>query len=738
MENRPMMKISGTVETVIFANPDTHFTVLELSKDDESKELINVVGEFMQIAEGETLTLHGYFTNHPTYGAQFKASVYERCLPKDSSSIEKYLASGAVKGIGPVLARRLVTHFGDDTLSILEESPGRLSEVPGITANKCKKISTELANMFGIRLVMMFLAKHGIDSSTSIAIWKKWGGNSKSIIQENPYALCSEDIHLSFENADNIGTSLNIPKDSTYRIEAAILFLLQHNQYNGHTCLPDNKLIPYSQQLLEQNTIAVEKGLDDLIAKKEVECAKVCGRIYYYLPECLEAEKFIANKIEYMLMTQPESKIDYTAKIDLLEKKNNLEYASLQKQAIGQAVNNNIFILTGGPGTGKTTTIKAILALFEQMDKKVALCAPTGRAAKRMSEISGIESKTIHRLLEVDFASSGQKFKRNEKNPLPFDVVIVDEMSMVDVPLMRSLICAIRMNCSLILVGDSDQLPSIGPGNVLKDLINSGRIPQVKLTEIFRQAQKSLIVTNAHAIVQGKMPILEQHDNDFFFMNRSDYSSMIKTVVDLVSTRLPKSYNYSPLTNIQVIAPTRIGPVGTNNLNQELQKVLNPPELGKNEFQINGKILRVGDKVMQTKNNYDIIWLRDNSEEGMGVFNGDIGSVELIDRASKTIRIRYDDKTADYLFEMSDQLELAYAITVHKSQGNEFEAVVLPLMHYKGKMHYRSLLYTAVTRAKNRLILLGKPQTIQGMVDNDKKTIRYTNLLEALTGECEY
>ena len=398
----------------------------------------------------------------------------------------------------------------------------------------------------------------------------------------------------------------------------------------------------------------------------------------------------------------------------------------------------SIMGLIGENGAGKTTTINAIIELLEQSGNRVALCAPTGRAAKRMSEVTGKDAKTIHRLLEVDFADpTSLHFKRNEKNPLPFDAVIVDETSMVDVPLMRSLICALKMNCRLILVGDSDQLPSVGPGNVLRDLIESQEVPQVRLTEIFRQAQQSLIVTNAHAIVHGQLPELHRHDNDFFFLKRERAEQILSTTLDLVSTRLPKSYGYSPMTDIQVIVPTRIGAVGANLLNQSLQQTLNPPAPGKDEFELAGRKFRTGDKVMQIKNNYDILWKRDNGEEGLGVYNGDIGFVEQIDRPSKTLFVRFDDRVAEYLFEMSSELELGYAITVHKSQGSEFEAVVMPLTGYRSKMHYRNLLYTAVTRAKSRLVILGQENTIAEMIANDRKTVRYTNLREMLLDEVE-
>ena len=483
---------------------------------------------------------------------------------------------------------------------------------------------------------------------------------------------------------------------------------------------------------------AWEKALEMLVRRKEVVCASVNGRAYCYLPEYWEAEHYLASRIRVMLMVGADPVRDARDRIDALEQNNGIQYADLQKDAIEQAISHHLFILTGGPGTGKTTTINAIIELLEQSGNRVALCAPTGRAAKRMSEVTGKDAKTIHRLLEVDFADpTSLHFKRNEKNPLPFDAVIVDETSMVDVPLMRSLICALKMNCRLILVGDSDQLPSVGPGNVLRDLIESQEVPQVRLTEIFRQAQQSLIVTNAHAIVHGQLPELHRHDNDFFFLKRERAEQILSTTLDLVSTRLPKSYGYSPMTDIQVIVPTRIGAVGANLLNQSLQQTLNPPAPGKDEFELAGRKFRTGDKVMQIKNNYDILWKRDNGEEGLGVYNGDIGFVEQIDRPSKTLFVRFDDRVAEYLFEMSSELELGYAITVHKSQGSEFEAVVMPLTGYRSKMHYRNLLYTAVTRAKSRLVILGQENTIAEMIANDRKTVRYTNLREMLLDEVE-
>jgi len=727
--------LSGTVETVIYANDDTGFTVLELNN---GKELITVVGELMGAVEGEKLTLHGVYTVHPNYGTQFKASACERTLPATAAAIEQFLANGAVKGIGPVLASRLVKAFGDDTLEIMEKEPHRLTEIPGISPSKCEKIAEEVSRLFGVRMTMLFLSRFGIDASTAIEIWKRYGSGTQELVSENPYILCDESLGVEFELCDAIAEKMEIPMDSSYRISAGILHVLRHNLNNGHTCLPYDKLLPTACQLLEQNEAMVATELDHMINGCQLDLLDVNGRPYIYLPEYRMAEEYVASRILTALQLQYPEEIDYSKKITALEERNGIQYADLQKKAIEAALNYKLFVLTGGPGTGKTTAINAIIELLEEMELDVALAAPTGRAAKRMSEVTGREAKTIHRLLEVDFTKKESlTFKRNERNPLPHDVIIVDEMSMVDIPLMRSLLCGVKLNARLILVGDSDQLPSVGPGNVLRDLIQSGIVKTVTLTEIFRQAQKSMIVTNAHAIVRGELPVLNKRDNDFFFMRRDQYEQMKQTVVDLCCRRLPKSYGYDPVEDIQVIAPTRVGAVGTNNLNEALQRELNPPSPEKDEVKLSGRTFRVGDKVMQIKNNYDILWTKENGEDGMGVYNGDIGIIKMIDKPSKTILIQFDDREAPYLFEMADQIELAYAVTVHKSQGSEFPAVILPIMGYKSKMHYRNLLYTAVTRAKNQLIILGTEQSVAYMVENDRKTIRYTNLLEMLRGECE-
>ncbi len=727
--------IEGTVENIVFQNEDNGFTVLELDRNDE---LLTVVGEMHGVQAGERLKLHGFFVNHANYGMQFKAQLCERTLPSTAGAIEKYLASGAVKGIGPIFARRLVEAFGDQTLEVLEKEPHRLTEVRGISPAKAQKIAQEYGRLFGIRAIMMYLSKFDIPSAAAIAVWKRWGADSKGVIENNPYILCAEDFGLTFETCEDIAKTLENPVEPKKRMKAAISYILKGNTYNGHTCLPKDKLCSTALNLTEDGINVFEDALDEEIEEQNLVSAVTNLREYIYLPWMYEAENFVADRVRLMLMLDKGVSKDYSKEIAKLEKENGIKYAERQKQAIQAALDNKLFILTGGPGTGKTTAINAIIALLEKQGETVFLAAPTGRAAQRMAQVTGREAKTIHRMLEVDFTDTRTlKFRRCANNPLPCTAVIVDEVSMVDITLMQSLFNAMKMGARLILVGDADQLPSVGAGNVLRDFIASDKIACVQLKEIFRQAAQSMIVTNAHAIVEGKMPVLNCKDNDFFFLNRTQPQAMLETVVDLCSRRLPASYGYSPTADIQVIAPTRIGAVGTVQLNRALQEKLNPKREGKTEAVIEGRTFRENDKVMQTKNNYDLPWTSEDGESGMGVYNGDIGIISMIDRGSKTILVDYDGKTAEYSFELAGQLEHAYAITVHKSQGSEFEAVVMPITPYSSKMHYRNLLYTAVTRAKNRLVLLGTAEVVGKMVENNRKTVRYTNLLEMLTDEME-
>ena len=721
--------ISGSIEDIVFRSDDTGFTVLEVACEDE---LMTVVGEFADVCVGEKIKATGRFTTHSTYGLQFKADFIERELPDNEEDIFKYLSSGVVKGIGPALAARIVDKFGSETIEIMENSPERLCEIKGITPQKCEKISDEFKRLFGIRNVMLHLSNYGITSGKAVLVWKKWGMTALNIINENPYLLCGDDIGMSFQEADSIADSLEMPEDSFYRIQGAILYVLRANVQNGHCCVPYKKLVDKAMKVLETDEETIENSVQNMVESRQLAVYRK-EPSYVYLESIYEAESFISGRIKMMLLFSDNMDTDCEKSIDALEEKFGIKYAALQRKAITEAMSKGIFILTGGPGTGKTTTLNGIISLLEQSGRKVALAAPTGRAAKRMSEVTGREAKTIHRLLEVDFKDENgvNKFKRNAKNPLPFDAIIIDEMSMVDVLLFENLLLALRLGCKLIMVGDSDQLPPVGPGNILKDLWDSGLIAGVNLTEIFRQAAKSLIVTNAHKIIKGVHPVLDVKDNDFFFMRRNSMESASYLIGDLVCERLPKAYDFSPLWDIQVLCPSKIGVLGTNELNLMLQSRLNPPQDGKNEFKTPFTIFREGDKVMQVRNNYDIIWER-NGEEGMGIFNGDIGIVEMIDKASKTISINFDERIAYYTFEMANELELAYAVTIHKSQGNEFDAVIIPLMGSKSKLHYRNLLYTGITRARKILILVGSSSTVYEMVDNDRKTLRYTNLTAML------
>ncbi len=733
MAERELIKISGTVEDIIFYNEDTGFIVLNVSVNDE---LQTVVGETTLVNEGEEICATGFYTSHPTYGSQFKAQIIEKTLPSTANAILKYLSSGAIKGIGPVYAKKLVATFGNKTMDIIENSPERLTEIEGITVKKAQKIFEEYRKIYGVRTLMIFLTGLGLLPATAIKVWKIYGNDAENIIRQNPYILCCNDFDIDFNTADEIADKMGMAHDNTNRIEAGIVYILRHNSNNGHTCLPYNKLVSLACEFLEVGQDVVEDTCVKLCDDRTIIKYNNEQTDYLYLVELYNAESYVAGRLSLMLQLQDnDSNIDVSKQIEDIEKYNNITYDNLQKKAITEAVNNNVFILTGGPGTGKTTTLNGILTVLENMGQKVALVAPTGRAAQRMSEVTGRTAKTIHRLLEVEPAKETLTFKHNEKNPLKHDVIIIDEMSMVDTVILSNLLCGIKISAKLIMVGDSDQLPSVSAGNILKDLIDSDVIPMVHLSTVFRQAAQSLIVTNAHKIVEGKLPDLSIKNNDFFFLRRSNAQELQQLVVDLCKTRLPNTYKYSPLWDIQVIVPTKKGPIGTFELNKCLQFALNPADKHKSEVSYFGRIYREGDKVMQIRNNYDIVCKNDSGEESMGVFNGDIGIVEKINPTEKYIHIRFDDRVADLSFDNLDQIELAYAITVHKSQGSEFEAVIMPLLTKHRLLHYRNLLYTAVTRAKKLLVMAGNTEVVAEMVANNRRTLRYTNLKEMLK-EC--
>ncbi|MEG2295242.1 MAG: ATP-dependent RecD-like DNA helicase [Oscillospiraceae bacterium] len=730
MDKKDLEKLEGCVEGIIYRNAENGYCVFEISSDEG---LITVVGEVATIDVGEQILATGNYGNHPSYGTQFKAVLIEKTFPATASAIIKYLSSGAIKGIGHSTAKKIVDLFGNDTFEVIEKTPEKLTIIRGVSLKKAQKISEDYKQIFGIRAIMAFLAKYNIDPHTSIKIWKLWGMLSSDVITDNPYLLCNDMIGMGFEQADEIAKNLNFSTTDKNRLKAGVLFVLQHNVFNGHTCLPTQKLLAVACELLEITTEMLEIVLEEMLEEQAIFSHTAQSKQFLYLPYLYQSELFCAGRIRVMLQIGNPNHTSYTSQIKQIEQESGILYADLQKKAIETALNESIFILTGGPGTGKTTTLNAILNLLEQNNYKVTLAAPTGRAAKRMSELTGRDAKTIHRLLEVDFKDEigKNKFKRHEKNPLPFDAIIIDEMSMIDTVLFESLLKALKISAKLIIVGDPDQLPCVGAGNVLKDIIDSDTVRVIHLDQVFRQAAKSSIVTSAHAIVKGERPDITKRDSDFFFLKQTNYTSTLDTVVSLCQTRLPNTYHYSPLWDIQVIAPTRVGQLGTVELNRRLQLALNPEDKLKKQFKFGQYIFREGDKIMQIKNNYDITWYK-GEESSTGIFNGDIGIIELIDKPSQSIIIKFDDKEAHYTFDMADEIELAYAITVHKSQGSEFQAVIMPLMNYNSKMYYRNLLYTGVTRSKSLLILLGQPSTLKNMIDNDRKTLRYTNLTDFL------
>ena len=727
-----LIHIEGTVETVLFCNEQNGYIVLDL---DTGGDYVTVVGELGTIEEGEELRLTGKYVTHPKFGAQFRAEACERKLPATETAILKYLSSGVIKGIGPTLAKRMVEEFGDKTLEVIENTPEDLIKVKGMSAKKADEISQEFRRIFGIRALMIFLAGYGVSPSVAVSAWKRWGQFAVEQIKANPYILCSQGVELEFSKAEEMAAKLEIPKDSPGRIRAGICYILTHNAFNGHTCLPEDRLKETAVKLLDVGEEVFDDNLSAACDDDELCVYDKDGRSFVFLQDFFRAEQYISTRLSVMNDCFKDTGTDYSKLIDIEEKTKIITYADKQREAISLALSKGFLILTGGPGTGKTTTLKAIISLYEQRGMKVMITAPTGRAAKRIADLTGYPAKTIHRLLEVMYDKSGQlKFKHNEQDPVSCDVMIIDEMSMVDTLLFESLLRALKLSCRLIMVGDSDQLPSVGAGNILKDMIDSGRLTVVALNEIFRQAQQSCIITNAHKIVNGEEPDLSRKDSDFFFMQRLDAEGAAVTVTELCSRRLPDAYGYSPLDDIQVLCPSRKGILGSVEMNKMLQRVLNPPKKELSEVKGILFTFRDGDKVMQTKNNYDIVWKKDG-ENGTGIFNGDIGIIVKVKRGEGTVVIDFEGRIAEYSLEMLEQLELAYAITVHKSQGSEFTAVIIPLLGGFDKLYYRNLLYTAVTRAKKMLIIVGSKSIVEKMVHNDRRTLRYTCLRHMIESE---
>lgn len=726
-----LLSIEGSVEKIIYQNEENGYTVCEIFTP--SDEIFTLVGNMPYLSEGETVSALGSWVNHATFGKQFKVEFYEKQLPATETAILKYLASGAVRGIGKVTARRIVSQFGADSFEVIEHNPQWLSEIPGISPKKAEQISASFAAQFGMRNVMMFCREY-FGPTTAVRIYKKWGNGAVERIKQNPYILCGEIYGVGFEKADAIAKDLGMKKNAPERIAMGLKYVLMHNAAsNGHSFLPLDKLCAVAKRLLSCEMNEIEDEAAALETRGEIVCVRHEGMKCAYLRDYYEAEKYTAEKLCALDRAGKNLGEDNVLSlISMVERESNMEYAVLQKRAICQAASNGVFILTGGPGTGKTTVVRAIIRVFDAMRLRIALAAPTGRAAKRMSQSAGEEAKTVHRLLEMEYGAEDKlRFRKNEKDQLEDDVIIIDEASMLDLMLTDALLKAIKPGARLILIGDVNQLPPVGAGHVFDDIIKSDRFATVELTHIFRQAQESLIVTNAHAVNHGEYMNLESKSGDFFFLPRQEDAQTAATIAELCKKRLPKSYGLTVFDGIQVITPSRKGDAGTEMLNSALQSVINPPARGKSEKKVRDFTLREGDKVMQIKNNYDIEWNK-NGTQGFGIFNGDIGVIKKIDLSEELITVDFEDKICEYDYTMLDELELAYAITVHKSQGSEYPIVIMPLYRYTPKLLTRNLLYTAITRAQSIVILVGNGEVAKAMVDNNRQTKRYTGLRYAL------
>lgn len=729
------VELSGSVEDVIYKNADNGYTVINLGCDEG---LIAVVGNLGDVNEGERLSLRGGWITSPKYGRQFKAAMCERSMPETESEISAYLGSGVIKGLGPAIAKKIVKQFGTEALDIIDNDCMQLTVIKGITSDKALYISNEYHKITGVNEVIKFLGEYNFGPAHAISVWSAFEHDSIKQIKTNPYILCTSGIDIDFRSVDRMAADLGFDAENSDRVRAGIVYVLHENANAGHTCLPTEKLRESVCDNLGIERRQFESCLDDCEEKDWVVRITLGKREFVYLPEYYLAETYIAKKLAFMLRTSAQYEKDYSDEIRGVEFSENIQYEDLQRAAISACLTGSVFILTGGPGTGKTTTLNGVIKILKAQKKRILLCAPTGRAAKRMSDLTGEPARTIHRLLEVDFTAKGElKFKRNETNPLPADVVIADEMSMVDTLLMCSLVRAIKPTSKFIMVGDSNQLPSVGAGNVLKDLIASHYIPSVELKEIFRQAAQSLIVTNAHRIVNGEFPVLDDRQNDFFFMNKSLESDIAELVIQLAKQRLPDTYGFSPIDDIQVLCPTKMGMAGTKELNKQLQSALNPPSQNKAELKFFDVIFRTGDKVMQTKNDYDVLWTK-NNEKGSGIFNGDIGIIRSVDRFSQNVTIDFEGRVAIYTSEMLRRLEHAYAITIHKSQGSEYDAVIIPITAFTHNLLYRNLLYTGVTRAKKMIIVIGTKELVKTMVDNNRKMLRYSLLRPLLEKEMNH
>lgn len=731
-----LLELSGTVEAVIYKNEENGYTVLRMR--DGSGENVTVVGCFPYAAAGESMIVSGQWMTHSVHGRQFKAEFAQRILPTSASAIYDFLAGGSVKGIGPATAALIVDRFGDRALDVMLTSPGDLAAIKGISAAKAKQISASFRQQAGVRMLMEFVCSFGLRPVLAMRMHRFYGEEAMETLKENPYVLCSALIGGTFAEADTMALELGMEGGSSKRIDAALLFELAHNTGNGHCFIPREKLAAATAELIGVEPEDVDECIAGLIESGDMKYEEIAGCRACYLPELYEAETNAAENFARMCRRTFRDKANIAKLLEKLEAQQGISYAPMQRQTLELALKNQLLVITGGPGTGKTTSIRAILAMFDEIGIKTLLCAPTGRAAKRMTELTGRDAATVHRMLGAKFDEDNDRvvFTKDESDRLNCDAVILDECSMVDICLMDALLRALPPDARLIMVGDADQLPSVGPGNVFSALIRSQVVATVRLTEIFRQTGDSRIIRNAHMINRGEHPDLAENSGDFFRLKRLQAGSAVETITELCAVRLPGKMNIPPQ-DIQVLSPTRKGEMGTVNLNKKLQEVLNPRSPENKEKLFGDAVFREGDRVMQIRNNYDILWKNENgTETGTGMFNGDVGTIKSIDMDEETLTVCFDGKTAIYGFDALIELEHAWAVTVHKAQGSEYRAVILALGQGSKMLMTRDVLYTAVTRAKKLLIIVGDDQTAYQMIDNYRQSRRYTALRVRLRRLC--